>query len=129
MKFLLAAILLATSFAAHAVPLTVQPGESWLFTIKDGEPANARKVKETAKPGKGQLMVSIRALFGTYMIMTNNSPVAYTFRAELYRGGEPAGARTCTLPANAQPIVEQWSQAADAVRLSTFRAAKNDGRC
>src|ERR1700754_196492 len=113
MKFLLAAILLATPVAAHAGVLTVQPGENWVFMIKDGEPANARKVEATAKPGKGQLMVSIRALLGTYMIMTNNSSVAYTFRAELYRGGEPGGARTCTLPANAQPIVEQWPKAAD----------------
>ena len=129
MKFLLAAILLATPVAAHAGVLTVQPGENWVFMIKDGEPANARKVEATAKPGKGQLMVSIRALLGTYMIMTNNSPVAYTFRAELYRGGEPAGARTCTLPANAQPIVEQWPKAADAVRLSNFRAVKDEGRC
>ena len=129
MKILLAAILLAVAAASHSGPLTVQTGESWVFTIKDGQPVDAHKVDATAKPSKGQLMVTVRALMGTNMIMTNNSPVSYTFRAELFRGGKPNGARPCTLPANSEPIFEQWPQQADAVRISDFRASGTEGRC
>jgi hypothetical protein len=129
MKILLAGMLLAVAAASHSAPLTVQAGDSWVFTIKDGQPADAHKVEATAKPAKGQLMVTVRAVMGTNMIMTNNSPVAYTFRAEIFRAGKPAGARPCTLPANGEPIFEQWPQEADAVRISNFRASGTEGRC
>lgn len=129
MKLVVAAILLASASAAHSAPLTVHTGESWVFTVENGEPANGRKVQSSARPGKGQLMISVRALFGTNMIVTNNSPVAYTFRAELLRGGKVTAARPCDLPANGAPIFEQWSQKAEAVRIGHFKKAGSQGRC
>ena len=129
MKVLLAAALLAFASIAQAAPLTVPVGESWTFTIKNGDPVNAHKVAATAKPAKGQIMISVRALFGTNMIVTNNSPVAYTFRAELLSGGKVTAARPCDLPAKGSPILEQWPQKADAVRISHFVAAGTEGRC
>jgi len=126
--FVLAFTVLAAT-PLQAAPLTVRTGETWLFTVKHGEPANARKVQSSAKPGKGQLMISVRALFGTNMIVTNNSPAAYTFRAELLRGGKVTAARPCDLPANGSPILEQWPQKADAVRISHFKKAGSEGRC
>jgi hypothetical protein len=128
-KTLIAAILLTATSVAQAAPLTVQPGESWIFVVKNGEPANAHKVAASAKPGKNQLMVTMRTILGTNMIVTNNSPVAYTFRAELFRGGKPAGVRPCTLPANNQPIFEQWQEKADAIRISRFQASGTEGQC
>jgi len=125
----LAAILLASAAMASAEPLTVRTGESWVFTVRNGEPADARKVDGKAKPARGQLMVTARALFGTNMIVTNNSAIAYTFRAELLQSGKAIAARPCDLPANAQPILEQWPQKADAVRLSRFQPAPRGGRC
>ncbi|MGN6058365.1 MAG: hypothetical protein ACTHOI_07245 [Sphingomicrobium sp.] len=129
MRLIAAAILLVAASAAHAAPLTVRTGESWLFNVENGEPVNARKVEGTAKAAKGQLMVTVRALLGTSMIVTNNSSTAYTYRAELFVGGRPSGARTCTLPTGAEPTLEQWPQKADAVRLSAFRPAGPGGRC
>ena len=122
-------VLLETAAAAQAAPLTIRTGESWVFTVEKGEPANARKVDAQAKPAKGELMVTLRALFGTNMIMTNNSSTPYTYRAELFVGGRPSGARTCTLPANAEPTLEQWPQKAEAVRIGSFRATGPGGHC
>jgi hypothetical protein len=126
---LIAALLLLVAAPAQAAGLTVNVGETWLFTIKSGEPAQARKVPPSATVPKGQIKVVVRAMLGTTMTVTNNSPVAYTFRAELVSGGKATIARSCTLPSNARPAFEQWEQKADAVRISGFKIADSDGHC
>jgi hypothetical protein len=127
-KVLLAAALFALPSVAQAAPLTVRTGESWVFTVKNGDPANARKVGTSAKPAKGQIMVTVRALLGTAMFVTNNSATAYKFRAELLSGGKAESARACSLPVKGK-IFEQWQKPADAVRISNFIAASPEGRC
>ena len=62
-------------------------------------------------------------MMGTTMTVTNNSPIAYTYRAELIAGGKAQVARSCTLPANGRPVFEHWPQKADAVRISDFKVA------
>ena len=126
---LIAALLLIAAAPAQVAVLTVRTGETWLFTIKNGEPAQARKVTPSAKIGKGQIKVSVRPILGTAMTVTNNSPLAYTFRAELISGGKATLARSCTLPAKARPVFEQWEQKAEAVRISDFKVAGADGHC
>ena len=126
---LIAALVLIAAAPAQAAGLTVRTGETWLFTIKNGEPAQARKVTPSAKIGKRQIKVSVRSILGTAMTVTNNSPIAYTFRAELISGGKATVTRSCTLPAKARPVFEQWEQKADAVRISDFKVAGVDGRC
>jgi hypothetical protein len=121
--------LLLVAAPLQAAPLTVKTGETWIFTIKNGQPANARKVTPSAKIAKGQIKVAVRALMGTTMTVTNNSPIAYTFRAELLQSGNVVAPRPCTLPANAKPIFEQWKEKAEAVRIGNFTAASADGRC
>ena len=126
---MIAALLLLVAAPAQAAGLTVHVGETWLFTIKNGEPAQARKVAPSATVPKGQIKVAVRAILGTAMTVTNNSPIAYTFRAELVSGGKATIARSCTLPSNARPAFEQWDQKADAVRISGFKIADSDGHC
>ena len=126
---LAAALLLLAAPPAQAAGLTVRTGETWFFTIKDGEPANARRVSPSAKIPKGQIKVAVRPFLGTSMVVTNNSPIAYTFRAELLSGGKTTAARSCTLPANARPTFEQWQDKAEAVRIGGFKPANADGRC
>lgn len=121
--------LAAFSTAATAAPLTIYHGETWIFTIVDGQPANAHKAKATAKPRKGELMASARAFLGTQLIVTNNSRTAYTYNAELLSSGKASAARSCTLPANDQPTLEHWDEKADAVRIGNFRATGTEGRC
>jgi len=128
MKLALALLLLAIA-PAEAAGLTVRSGETWFFTIENGEPAKARKVTPSARIPKGQIKVSVRPLMGTTMVVTNNSPIAYTFTAELVSAGKVSVARSCTLPANARPIFEQWQQKAEAVRIGGFKVASADGRC
>ena len=126
---LVAALLLVAASPVQAAGLTIQVGETWLFTLKNGEPANARKVAPSATIPKGQIKAAVRSILGTAMTVTNNSPIAYTFRAELVSGGKATVARSCTLPPNARPTFEQWEQKADAVRVSGFKIADADGHC
>ncbi|NUS99410.1 MAG: hypothetical protein HOP96_00345 [Sphingomonas sp.] len=126
---LIAAFLLLASAPAQAAGLTVRMGETWLFTVRNGEPAQAKKVPPSARIRKGQIKVSVRSMLGTAMTVTNNSPIAYTFSAELISGGKTTVARSCTLPANARPAFEQWEQKAGAVRISGFKVADANGRC
>jgi len=126
---LIAALLLYVAAPAQAAGLTVHVGETWLFMIKNGEPAQAQKVPPSATVPKGQIKVAVRAMLGTAMTVTNNSPVAYIFRAELVSGGKATIARSCTLPSNARPAFEQWEQKDDAVRISGFKIADSDGHC
>ena len=126
---LLAAPLLIAAVPAQAAGLTVKTGETFLFKVRNGEPAEARKVTSSAKIAKGQIKVSVSALSGTAMIVTNNSSIAYNFRAELMSGGKATVGRSCTLPPNARPTFEQWEQKAEAVRISAFKVADANGRC
>jgi hypothetical protein len=125
---LILAFLLASTPAA-AKPLTVRTGESWLFSLHRGEPVRARKVSPQARPGSGQVMVTVRSVIGTTMTISSNNPEAYTYRAELIGTGEAVAARSCTLPANGRLSFEQWPEKAEAVRLSEFRIARKDGSC
>jgi hypothetical protein len=129
MRRLLAFALLAAATPALAEPLTVRTGETWFFVIDHGQPANARKAEATAKAPSGQVKVTVRALFGTMMTITNNSPQGYTFEAQLIGAdGKAVNVRACGLPANNQPALESWPQKALGVRISDFKPAKN-GRC
>lgn len=117
------------SVPAAAQPLTVRAGETWMFTIHEGDPSNARKVEPAALPGQGEAKVTVRALFGTMMTISNNSKQGYTFKAELISAdGKAVTARTCTLPPGNQPALESWPQKAAAIRIGSFKAASG-GRC
>ena len=125
----LALALVAGSVPVLAAPLTVRTGETWVFAIDHGEPVKARKVDAATKAAIGEVKVSVRALFGTMMTITNNSRQGYTFSAELVGAdGKAVTARSCTLPPGNQPALESWPQKASAVRIGSFKPAKG-GRC
>ena len=128
-RSLAAVALLAAATSAIGAPLTVRTGETWLFSIAQGEPVHARKVEPAAPAAKGEVKVSVRALFGTMMTITNNSAQGYTFQAQLIGADAKAvAARTCTLPRGNQPALETWPQKAAAVRIGSFKPAQR-GRC
>jgi hypothetical protein len=129
MRAALAALLVAVSSSAVAAPLTIRAGETWEFALRNGDPVGARKVAATSKVPKGRIKASVRRLMGTSMVLTNNSGAAYTFRAELLKAGKTVAAKPCVLPAKPDPAFEQWPQAADAVRIGTFKTAPKDGSC
>ena len=129
MKWLLAALLFLIPVTAQAKPLTVKVGESWAFQIKGGDPVKARKVAATAKPAKGEIMVTVKSFLGTMLTAVNGTGRGWSFKAELVSGGKASPARTCTLPASSAPIMEQWQgKAAEAVRISKFVPA-DGGKC
>ena len=117
----------AISTAAPAEPLTIRVGESWAFSVKNGQPVRAYRIKPSARPGRGEIKASVSALAGTTMTLTNNSAISYTYRAQLV--GVKAGGRTCTLPGGMKPTLEYWPRKAAGVRLSDFEATKESGSC
>jgi hypothetical protein len=126
LAFLLAASPVA---AAQSPGLTVKTGETWVFGLSNGQPAKARRANADAKPGAGQIVVTVRSMMGTTMTITGNNPVAYTYKAELIGGEKAVSTRSCTLPAKARMSFENWPQKAKAVRLSDFKPATRDGAC
>ena len=123
------AIGIALSTPVLGAPLTVPVGQSVVFKLNQGQPVQARSVSSAAKPASGEVKVTVSALMGTTMTLTNNSAIAYTFRAELI-GVPPSksSTRTCTLPPKL-PTMESWPLKARAVRLSNFAVASKDGSC
>ena len=125
----LLAVALIAAAPALAEPLTVRTGETWLFTLDHGDPARPRKAEATAAPARGEMKISVRALFGTMMTITNNGAQGYTFQAQLIGAdGKAVNARSCGAPANNEPALESWPQKAAAVRIGGFKPA-NGGRC
>ena len=114
--------------AASPGPLIVKPGETWAFAIDHGQPVRAHRVAPDASPPPGQLVVAVRALMGTTMTIRANSPVGYTYKAELL-GGAKRQARACAVPANNLPAFESWPGVASPVRLSDFKQASAGARC
>ena len=131
MRFAFLAILaLLAAAPVEAKPLTIPAGETWLFTIANGQPAKARKADTSAKPARGEVKVTVLALMGTTMTASSNSPEAYVFSAELVgANGKAVPARTCTLPPRGRPVLESWPQKAKAVRVSNFKPAADLGAC
>ena len=124
------ALLLLASAPVAAKPLTVRMGETWIFTVANGQPATARKVHAKALPKPGEMKVSLSSLMGTTMTVSNNSRFDYAYRATLILPGGNAGAsKSCAVPANGRLAMEHWKQHVTAVRLSDFRVARKDGSC
>ncbi len=89
----------------------------------------ARKVAASARPAKGEIMVTVKSFLGTMLTAVNATGRGWTFRAELLNGGKASPARTCTLPSSTAPIMEQWQgKQAQAVRISKFVPA-DGGNC
>lgn len=124
------ALLWLTPPAGAQTPgLTVKTGETWTFSLFRGEPVRARKSVPDAKPGPGQVTVTVRSMMGTSMTIVNNSDLSYTYQAELIGAGKGVPARSCALPAHGRLSFEHWPEKASAVRLSHFRITRKDGNC
>jgi len=123
-------LLLLAAAPVQAADLTMKMGETWVFALKNNQPANAHKVAANSKPPNGQVRATVSTLGGTTMTLTNATGIAYTFKAELIgRDGKSVAARSCALPANDRPIFESWTQVATAIRIGDFKPSGDEGRC
>jgi len=127
---LLALLVLAAASPVSAEGLTIRTGETWVFSIVRGQPANARRVAAEPKPARNQIRISVRSMLGTAMWVTNNSPVDYSYRATLLLPkGKTGPAKACVVPANGKIAFENWPQPAVAVRVSDFKPAPAGSLC
>ena len=115
--------------AALAASLTVQTGETWLFRVAHGRPVEAQRVIATAAPAPGQIKLAAKRMMGTLLTLTNNSRVAYTYRATLVGSdGKAIVAKSCVLPAGNRLVMESWPQVAIAVKVGDFKPTR-DASC
>ena len=122
------AVLAAAPLSAKSV--IVRTGETWVFAIAHGQPANARKAAPSITPGAGEIKVTVQPLMGTTMTMTNNSKFDYAYRAMLILPNGKAGpAKSCAVPANGRMAIEHWPNTVAAVRLSAFKPAPAGSLC
>ena len=109
------------AIAAQPEGLTVQAGESWIFRVENGQPADARKVDANAEPAKGELKVTLDHSMGTTMLVSNKTDHWYNYQA--FATAEPGskGVRTsvCTLGAGISAF-ENWPQPIPAIRITNF---------
>ena len=127
--FLACLALLAASPVA-AGPLTVRMGETWVFTVTNGQPAKARRAEARMSPKAGEMKVSLSPLMGTTMTISNNSRFDYAYRATLFLpGGKTGPAKSCAVPAHGRLAMEHWKQRVAAVRLSDFKPAPAGSLC
>jgi len=119
LRLALVSSLLLAATPVTAKPLTVRTGETWIFSIANGQPAKPRKVDASAKPAPGQVVVTVKSMMGTTMTITSNNRQAYTYKAELIGADNVVPTRSCTLPANSRLSFENWPQKATAVRSVT----------
>ena len=84
--------------AALAASLTVQPGETGCSASPMA--ARSRRSASTPPPPRpGQIKLTAKRMMGTMLTLTNNSGIAYTYRATLIGGdGKAIVARSCILP-------------------------------
>jgi hypothetical protein len=121
---------LLTAAPVVAKPLTVRMGETWVFTVATGQPANARKVDGKASPAPGEIKVTVQPVMGTTMSLINNSKFDYAYRAMFIQPNGTIGlSKTCAVPANGRLAMEHWPQPVAAVRLSDFKPAPAGSLC
>ena len=126
----LACLALLAAAPVAAEPLTVRMGETWVFTVANGQPARARKADAKAPPARGEMKVTLSPLMGSTMTISNNSRFDYAYRATLILPGGKAGpAKSCAVPANGRLAMEHWKERVAAVRLSDFRPAPAGSLC
>ena len=128
---LLAALSVASpATAGGAKGLTVPMGETWIFRIARGQPADARKVAPSATPRPGEIRLTLRSMMGTTMTVLSNSARSYTYRATLIGvGGKEIAAKSCALPSENRLAFETWPQTARAVRVSDFQVTRDGTVC
>ena len=127
---LLACLAIFAATPVSAKPLTVRMGETWIFTVAHGQPANTRKVAPLTAPAKGEMKVTLSPLMGTTMTINNNSKFDYAYRATLILPDGKAGpAKSCAVPANGRLAMEHWPQRVAAVRLGDFKQAPAGSLC
>ena len=122
-------LLLALGLAAPAVAddapltgLTVGVGETWIFRVQDGQPADARKAAADEQPASGEIKVSLSGPKGRQLSVINNSPATYNYRAFITSKPGKPGKRTsvCTIMSNRRVGLETWSDRFPALRITDF---------
>ena len=116
--------------AALAASLTVQPGESWLFRIANGQPVAAQRVRPNAAPAPGEIKLDREAHAGDDADADQQQPR----RLHLSRDARSAATarrsspRAASSRRNNRLAMESWPQVAVAVRVSDFKPTR-DANC
>lgn len=120
----------AESSARQAIAepgLFVRQGETWFFKVTNGQPSHARKGDTVAKPGAGEIRVTLN---GGMMEVLSGSPVSYNYQAFITGKASDKGKRTsvCTLEPGVA-VFESWPDKLPGIRLANFEEAIEEYGC
>ena len=107
--------------------LFVRQGETWFFKVTNGQPADARKGIAAAKPGAGEIRVTLN---GGMMAVLSGSQVSYNYQAFITGKASDKGKRTsvCTLMPGIT-VFESWPDDLPGIRLANFEEASEEYGC
>ena len=107
--------------------LFVRQGETWFFKVTNGQPADARKGDAAAKPGAGEIRVTLN---GGMMAVLSGSQVSYNYQAFITGKASDKGKRTsvCTLMPGIT-VFESWPDDLPGIRLANFEEASEEYGC
>jgi hypothetical protein len=108
--------------------LLIKSGETWIFHLENGQPANPRTATEADKPGKDELKVSLSPDPGAMLTITNNTSQFLNYRAFITPKPGKKGTSTsvCTVMSNGRKAFEVWQNAVPAIRLADFTPAQDE---
>jgi hypothetical protein len=101
-------------------------GETWIFSLANGQPANAHAAPPGSKPGPNELMVSLKPQIGSTMIVTNNTDRFLNYRATIIAPNGERPTSVCTLMSGGRAGFENWHGNIAAIRLSDFSPAEDN---
>lgn len=131
---LLAALSLAfapQAMAKDPLPgLLIKPGESFIFKLQDGQPAEIRAAGDAEEPGEGELKASFTGGGMAMLSVKNNTGEMLNYEAYITAKPDKKGKRTsvCTLFAGGSGF-ESWPGNLPGLRLTNFKPAGGNLGC
>jgi hypothetical protein len=109
--------------------LLIKSGETWIFHLEKGQPANPRPATKADQLGKDELKASLSLEAGAMLIITNNTSQFLNYHAFITPKPGKKGAPTsvCTIMSNGRMAFESWPNSIPALRLADFTPAQEDG--
>lgn len=103
--------------------LTLLPGDTRIFTLKEGHPVSIREATEQEKPASGELKARFyRNEVGMFLTIENNTHYFLNYRADLKRTPASSEVPTsvCTILNDDRMALEHWPYEIASIRIDEF---------
>lgn len=126
-----AGLIAATPVQAEApMGLVIHPGESIIFRLVDGQPADVRRAEDNVEAKDGEISARMSGGGMVMLAVRNSGGEALNYRAFIVRGDQDKGRRTsvCTLFPGVLSM-ETWQEPIGGIRVADFTPAGDSIGC